>query len=177
MYTGIQRKNVIKPIKRSAREREKMATGGGTAMNRCILENLKRIMILLRSDIRNRRGRELVHLFRQAFQSQMSNGELCGEMMEMMPEWCSWLSCGETPARDEVWVQEELAAFISQALEVMEETLHADEFEMAYDLADMLHVVPDVIVKNDKMSMKSYWKRFVVPFHKKWNCNIFHKFY
>ena len=123
-------------------------------MNRCILENLKRIMILLRSDIRNRRGRELVHLFRQAFQSQMSNGELCGEMMEMMPEWCSWLSCGETPARDEVWVQEELAAFISQALEVMEETLHADEFEMAYDLADMLHVVPDVIVKNDKMSMK-----------------------
>ena len=95
MYTGIQRKNVIKPIKRSAREREKMATGGGTAMNRCILENLKRIMILLRSDIRNRRGRELVHLFRQAFQSQMSNGELCGEMMEMMPEWCSWLSCGE----------------------------------------------------------------------------------
>ena len=143
-------------------------------MNRCILENLKRIMILLRSDIQNRRGKELVHLCHQAFQNQMSNGEMCKKMIEMMPAWQDWLNCGETP---DWFVQEDVAAFINMALEVMEETLHAGEFEMAYDLADLLHVVPDVIAKNDKASMKRYWKVFVVKFHQKWNCNIFHKFY
>ena len=146
----------------------------GTAMKNCMLENLKSIMILLRSDIRNRRGKELVHLCHQAFQNQMSNGEMCEKMIEMMPAWQGWLNCGETP---DWFVQEDVAAFINMALEVMEETLHAGEFEMAYDLADLLHVVPDVIAKNDKASMKRYWKVFVVKFHQKWNCNIFHKFY
>lgn len=56
-------------------------------MKNCMLENLKSIMILLRSDIRNRRGKELVHLCHQAFQNQMSNGEMCEKMIEMMPAW------------------------------------------------------------------------------------------
>ncbi len=63
-------------------------------MKNCMLENLKSIMILLRSDIQNRRGKELVHLYHQAFQNQMSNGEMCKKMIEMMPTWQGWLNCG-----------------------------------------------------------------------------------
>ena len=33
--------------------------------------------------------------------------------------------------------------------------------------------IPFVIFSDDKR----YWKVFVVKFHQKWNCNIFHKFY
>lgn len=143
-------------------------------MNPCILENLKSIMILMRSDIRNRRGKEIVHLLHRAVLNQMSNGEMCEKMIEWMPEWRGWLLYGEKPDQ---FVPDGMMVFVNQALEVMKEALHAGEFEMAYDLADMLHVVPDVIAENDKASMKSYWKAFVVPFHKKWNCSIVHKFY
>ncbi|MDE7183112.1 MAG: hypothetical protein K2O40_01275 [Lachnospiraceae bacterium] len=143
-------------------------------MNPCILENLKSIMILMRSDIRNRRGEEIVHLFHRAFLNQMRNSELCEKMIEMMPEWRGWLIDGEKT--DQV-IPDRLLAFVNLALEVMREALHAGEFEMAYDLADMLHVLPDVIADNDKASRRSYWKIFVVSFQKKWHCNIFHKFY
>ena len=47
---------------------------------------------------------------------------------------------------------------------------------MAYDIADMLHVLPEIVIANQKKRLKQYWKIYVKPFHKKWKCNIFNEF-
>ena len=50
------------------------------------------------------------------------------------------------------------------------------EYKMAYDIADMLHVLPEIVIANQKKRLKQYWKIYVKPFHKKWKCNIFNEF-
>ena len=46
--------------------------------------------------------------------------------------------------------------------------LQSEKFEQAYDLADALHVLPEIIADNNGQIPKSYRKTFLESYQKKW---------
>ena len=40
-------------------------------------------------------------------------------------------------------------------------------------MADILHVLPDVILDNEKKSKKDFWKTFIIPFEKNNDISFF----
>lgn len=52
-----------------------------------------------------------------------------------------------------------------RALELMKTHILAQEYYTAYDIADMLHVLPEIVIDNNK-GLKQYWKNYVKPFKK-----------
>jgi phage-related protein len=46
--------------------------------------------------------------------------------------------------------------------------LQSDKFTQAYDLADVLHALPEIISDNNGSIPKSYRKTFTDPYKKKW---------
>lgn len=49
------------------------------------------------------------------------------------------------------------------------------EFERAFDLADVIHTLPDTLITPNR-DMNSYWNTFVVPYQSKWNSTLFDEF-
>ena len=50
--------------------------------------------------------------------------------------------------------------------------LQSKKYEQAFDLADALHALPEIIVDNGGKVPDSYRKTFIIPYQKKWKCNV-----
>ena len=47
------------------------------------------------------------------------------------------------------------------ALCMMEEYLATNAYDAAYDIADLLHVLPDIVIRGNEKQLKRYWKVYV----------------
>lgn len=56
-----------------------------------------------------------------------------------------------------------------QELELLEDLLADRKTEQAYDLADAIHFLPEIILKNDGRITKDYYDVYLKPYRKKWN--------
>lgn len=141
-------------------------------MNESLLVNLRRIMVFLRSDIRNKENDKVLNILIKAYEGIIYNNEMCDMIIKIMPDWKEQLMYGE--GKNQL-IQEEIIKYVKTAMQIMKDSLSTGEYDMAYDIADLLHVLPDVIMQDDK-SMKKYWKVFVKKFDRKWKCNAFTKY-
>jgi hypothetical protein len=49
------------------------------------------------------------------------------------------------------------------------QVLQKEDYANAYDLADGMHCLPDIIADNNFTVTKSYWKSHILPYRKKWD--------
>lgn len=138
-------------------------------------KNLHRIFVLLRFDIKNKNNSHVIDIIIKAINNKSSNQEMCKMIFYIMSNWKSQLIV-ERYDEQEIICNTKLEQFIIKALELMKINISIQKYEIAYDIADMLHVLPEVVIANQKKSMKQYWKIFVKRFQKKWRCNIFDEF-
>ena len=96
-------------------------------------------------------------------------------LVQIMPEWKGRFYT-KTGVKQEVLYKKELEQFIVRAVELMRDNLEIQHYDLAYDLADMLHALPDIVLANGKNGLKNYWKIYVKPVQKKWNCDLLEEF-
>ena len=48
------------------------------------------------------------------------------------------------------------------------ESSYTKKYDQAFDLADALHMYPEIVANNLKKFPKSYWKLIYNPYKKKW---------
>ena len=142
-------------------------------MNKSILINLQRIMVFLRFDIKNKRNNDILCILIQAFDGLISNKEMCDAIVKIMPDWKTQLKYEES---ENQFVQEKVIEFVKKAMQILGDSLSTHEFDIAYDIADILHVLPDIVIQNEKKSLKKYWKVYIEGFNKKWQCDALAKF-
>lgn len=98
-------------------------------------------------------------------------------IVKIMPDWRARLKYEES---EYYFIQKEVIEFMKTAIHIMKDSLNTDRFDIAYDIADMLHVLPDIIIQRNKKQLKrcwrSYWKVYVEPLYKKWKCDAFTKY-
>lgn len=68
-----------------------------------------------------------------------------------------------------------LDSLISAVLVRVQDLIISDEFEQAYDLADVIHALPEISITQNR-DMAAYWRDYVVPYHTKWNSDFFETF-
>lgn len=68
-----------------------------------------------------------------------------------------------------------LDSLISAVLVRVQDLIISDKFEQAYDIADVIHALPEISITQNR-NMAAYWRDFVVPYHTKWNSDFFEMF-
>lgn len=143
-------------------------------MNESMLINFYRIMIKLRFDIKRKENKDILCILIGAFEGLMNNKEMCNAIVKIVPDWEAQLKYEEA---EYYLIQKERIEFIKAAIHIMRDNLNTNKFDIAYDIADMIHVFPDIVVQQKKKHWRrcwrKYWKVYVEPFHKKWNCDTF----
>ena len=141
-------------------------------MNESMLINFYRIMIKLRFDIKRKENKDILCILIRAFEGLMNNKEMCNAIVKIVPDWEAQLKYEEA---EYYLIQKERIEFIKTAIHVMIDNLNTNKFDIVYDIADMLHVFPDIVIqqkkKHRRRCWRKYWKVYVEPFHKKWNCD------
>lgn len=142
-----------------------------------MLINFYTIMITIRFDIKNKENKDIVCILMKAFDGLINNKEMCDTIVKIMPDWRARLKYEES---EYYFIQKEVIEFMKTAIHIMKDSLNTDRFDIAYDIADMLHVLPDIIIQRNKKRLKrcwrSYWKVYVEPLYKKWKCDAFTKY-
>ena len=139
-------------------------------MNESTLTNFYRIMVFIRFDIKNEENKDIVCILIQAFDGLINNKEMCDAIVKIMPDWKTQLRYEES---EYYFIQKQIIEFAKTALYIMKESLATNAFEIAYDIADLLHVLPDIVLQKKTNQWNSYWKMYVDPFNKKWTGNAF----
>ena len=142
-------------------------------MNKSILINFHRIMVFLRSDIKNKRNNDILYILIQTFDGLINNKEMCDAIVKIMPDWKTQLIREES---ENIFIQEKVIEFVKKAMEIARDNLSTNEFDIAYDIADILHVLPDIVIQNEKKGLKKYWTVYIERFNKKWQCDVLARF-
>lgn len=135
-------------------------------------KNLQRIFVFLRFDIKNENNYEIIDIIIKVINNNNSNNEMCEMILYTMPKWKGQL-ISEEDGMKELIFDVQLKQFIIRALEVMKTNILIQQYEIAYDIADMLQGLPEIAIANNKKGLRQYWKVYVKPFQKKWKCTIF----
>lgn len=142
-------------------------------MDENMLTNLQRVMVFLRSDIKSKKNIDILCILIQAFDGLINNKEMYDEIIKIIPDWKTQLIYERY---EYCFVQKEIIDFVKIAIQIMVNNLRANKFDIAYDIADILHVLPDVIIQKEKKGLKKYWKTYVERFNNKWKCEDLTKF-
>lgn len=137
-------------------------------------KNLQRIFVFIRFDIKDKNNSHVIDIVIKVIDNDMTNDEMCKMIVCLMPKWKGQLILKECDMQ-EIMLNRQLKEFIIRALEFMKEHLLYQNYGTAYDIADMLHVLPEIVVDNKKKELKLYWKDYVKPFQKKWKCKVFNE--
>lgn len=132
-------------------------------------------MIWMRFDIRNERNREILILLLTGFSCK---NILWEQIAELMPKWwgdqlyCDTDQAIKKPCKE---VLPQTDSFICAGLHAMKNSLEVGEYDLAYDLADLMHVFPDIAMRGNNKDFKRYQKTYVYKFEKKWKRGILKK--
>lgn len=70
--------------------------------------------------------------------------------------------------RTVIFKEADMLNLLMQNLSELRMLLQSRQFEQAYDLADILHVLPEVIATNKGRVSHGFMKTFIKPYQKKW---------
>lgn len=98
---------------------------------------------------------------------------MCERLSTFKMPWSDRLKYEST---DEMVTDEEKikCSFVYEALLYLSKLLSVKEYEKAYQIADILHVFPDVQLSSRK-SVKAFWKIYVLPYEKRHHDLFFEK--
>ena len=126
-------------------------------MNESMLINFYRIMIKLRFDIKRKENKDILCILIRAFEDLMNNKEMCNAIVKIVPDWEAQLKYEEA---EYYLIQKERIEFIKTAIHIMIDNLNTNKFDIVYDIADMLHVFPDIVIQQKKKHWRRCWRKY-----------------
>ena len=127
-------------------------------------ENMHRILVYVRSEIHNNENIELVRILGLCISNNMPNEEMVKIIIDMYPVLTQQLIL----PNDEIYgLSAEAKDYVLCALQIISNALEEKDYELDYDMVDVLHVFPHVVIANEKRQIKSYWKVYVKPIIKR----------
>jgi len=136
-------------------------------MDTDIWRNFKTILVFMRFDIKNDKNAQVAGIIIDVIKNNSTFAQMKKMVTNVMPEWNNQLIAKNSKEKSINNKKEEVLFFI-KAMELLKNSFMLHDYEMAYDLADMLHAFPDIVISGQKNSLKNYWRIYVRPVQKKW---------
>lgn len=123
-------------------------------------ENMHRILVLIRSKIRDEKNVELLETLSISIKNELKNTEMVNLILEIAPEFQKQLLLQDDA---DFKLTEEAKEYVLQMLCIAQNDLKENKFDDAYEIVDVLHVFPHVIIANNKEQTEEYWRIYVNP--------------
>lgn len=123
-------------------------------------ENMYRILVLIRSNIRDKKNIEVLEVLITSVEKEWKNTEVIGVISEIMPDLKRQLLLQNDKCYK---LTDEAKEYLLRTLHIAQKGLIESRYDVAYDVVDMLHVFPHVIIANDRQQTEDYWKIYVTP--------------
>ncbi len=117
-------------------------------------ENFERVMVFVRSDIQDEKNREIIGVCQKMFAKDISGGEMVKNIIQIMPEWANQFL--PEVADDRKIENQEAYYFVQKYLWLAKRHLVRKEYAEAYELVDILHAYPGVVLRGDAESQQSF---------------------
>ena len=130
-------------------------------------------MVCLRNDIMNDNNIAITSVLLEAFSNNITNDSMCDKIDLINVPWNKQLKRNIDIYN--VSYDEYYNHFIVETLFFFKDLLLSKQYKIAYQIADILHILPEVIFENNKKSKKDFWKSFIIPFEKNNNITFFKK--
>lgn len=148
----------------------------------CVLLGLHRIFVLMRSNIRNPNNNVIL----EKINNQMSDGirnkvfdfELFkNSLLEIVKNDAEYndflmqalnIDCENqnTDNLDEIF---KYLPVLSDMISEIMECINKEKYEIAFDLIDAVHCLPESLIEKSNWDSQSYWNHYVKPYREKWN--------
>ena len=135
--------------------------------------NFSIIMVHIRKDIKNKVNIDIISILLEVFGNNLNNNNMCADIASINVSWYRQLK--HEDENSITYNVEYYNQFIADTLLFLMYLLSSQQYEMAYQIVDILHILPDVILKKGKKSKKDFWKTFIIPFEENNNISFFKK--
>lgn len=144
-------------------------------MSDLFLLNLEKIFIYIRYDLERIENRNIILCVINIINEfECDNNELCKQIKSLSLELgkCIILS-----NKIDIKIANRMVygQFLIDTLNFFLRLLNDNEYEKSYDVIDILHAVPNVIIVNEKKSKRLFYKTYIKRFSKKWKEHYFDK--
>ncbi len=130
-------------------------------------------MVYIRKDIKNKANIDIISILLEVFGNNLTNNHMCDNIALINVSWYRQLKHEDKNCTGNNI--EYYNKFIVDTLLFLMDLLSSQQYEMAYQVVDILHILPNVILKRGKKSKKDFWKTFIRPFEKNNNITFFKK--
>lgn len=131
--------------------------------------NFERIMVFIRFNIAKKENIKVVDIMEKFFDKKIRKQKMLSQIAEIMPEWTNQLIFGEG---NNYWENSLESSFIRQSLSCVKNNLLNGDFNIAYDIVDMLHAFPGVILSEDKEARRRFEITYLEPLVRKWDISL-----
>ena len=145
-------------------------------MNKELLQNFHRILVLVRLDIRCTTNVSIFQLLLERLRGERENELMYKEIISVDGKYGAVLLQEECAFQEKIQNTERFCPMFERMLEEVIDAIGKQEYEYAYDMVDVFEVLPNIILEESTKSLKQYWKIYIKPFEKKWKKNIFSEF-
>lgn len=125
---------------------------------------MQRIFTFVRFDIKNEKNIEVIHII---FQNMNSTNSILVNALK-----------GHFYNMDQLLFEDgdiienyEITGFMKDMLAELENSLMQGTYAYSYDIIDLIHFLPELIISNNKKQIKSFWKTNAKNFMEKWGQN------
>ena len=127
-------------------------------------ENMYRILVFIRADIYHSNNIKFVKVLLFSINEELTNSVMAERIFCISSELKHQLILQDG---DICIMSKEAKDFALSSLHILCKELEEKRYDFAYDMADMLHAFPHVIICNDKKQIRNYWRTYVKPIMKK----------
>ncbi len=116
--------------------------------------NFERVMVFVRSDIQDEKNGEIIGVCQKMFAKDISGDEMVERITQLKPEWGKQFL--KEVSDDHKIENQEAYYLVQKCLWFVKRHLVRKEYAEAYELVDILHAYPGVVLHGDDESQQSF---------------------
>lgn len=132
-------------------------------MDKSLMINIHRILVFIRFDIRNPINIKLLESIVECIREKSGNGKLL-EILSDEQHIIKQLLLEESELYEN---RNNIDEFLLIILEDILNMLNSGDYDIAYEMVDLIHILPELIISNNKKDLRVYWKLNIKQYSKK----------
>lgn len=140
----------------------------GGYMEKNLLKNIYKLMILMRSDIYNKDNNKICEQILAVLNFRENNESLLCRLNKIinLERYINFFESGNEGC---VNLEEKEIKILTLGIRKIDDCLKIKNYKFAYDMIDALHIFPEILANREKINMKHYWNVYFEVLIKKYN--------
>lgn len=140
----------------------------GGYMEKNLLKNIYKLMILMRSDIYNKDNNKICEQILAVLNFRENDESLLCRLNKIinLERYINFFESGNEGC---VNLEEKEIKILTLGIRKIDDCLKIKNYKFAYDMIDALHIFPEILANREKINMKHYWNVYFEVLIKKYN--------